>query len=305
MENAIRNRQVALAAFIDIEGAFDNTGFESIRAAAQRRQIESETVEWILAMLRCRIVTAQLRQDQITIKTTRGCPQGGVLSPLLWSLVIDELLTELTDQGYEVIGFADDLVIMVRGYVDSILSNRLQSALNHAMKWCKDANLSINPMKTVVIPFTRRRKLSLTEPRMGEVTIKFSEDIKYLGVTLDSKLLWNSHIKRTKEKAVKALMACRSVVGQRWGLKPAMMRWIYLMVVRPMVNYASFVWWRKSREATTFAILQKIQRLACLLTTGAMKSAPTVALEAMLDLPPLPDVVIKEAAQTAIRMLYD
>ena len=34
-----------------------------------------------------------------------------------------------------------------------------------------------------------------------------------------------------------------------------------------------------------------------------MKSTPTVALEAMLDLPPLPDVVIKEAAQTAIRML--
>ena len=91
--------------------------------------------------------------------------------------------------------------------------------------------------------------------------------------------------------------------GTEMGLKPAMMRWIYLMVVRPMVNYASFVWWRKSREATTFAILQKIQRLACLLTTGAMKSAPTVALEAMLDLPPLPDVVIKEAAQTAIRML--
>ena len=63
VENAIRNRQVTLAAFIDIEGAFDNTGFESIRAAAQRRQIESETVEWILAMLRCRIVTAQLGSD--------------------------------------------------------------------------------------------------------------------------------------------------------------------------------------------------------------------------------------------------
>jgi Reverse transcriptase (RNA-dependent DNA polymerase) len=200
-------------------------------------------------------------------------------------MVIDELLTELTEQGYEVIGFADDLVIMIRGNDDSILSNRLQSALNHAMKWCKDANLSINPMKTVVIPFTRRLKHNLKEPRMGDVTIKFSEDIKYLGITLDSKLLWNSHMKKTKEKAIMALMACRRVVGQRWGLKPAMMRWIYLMVVRPMVSYASSVWWRKSGEATTGAMLQKIQRLACLLTTGAMKSAPTTALEAMLDLP--------------------
>jgi hypothetical protein len=46
-----------------------------------------------------------------------------------------------------------------------------------------------------------------------------------------------------------------------------------------------------------------LQRLACLLTTGAMKSAPTTALEAMLDLPSLPDTVKKDAAQSAVRML--
>jgi hypothetical protein len=43
-------------------------------------------------------------------------------------------------------------------------------------------------MKTVVIPFTQRLKHYLKEPRMGDVTMKFSEDIKYLGITLDSKL---------------------------------------------------------------------------------------------------------------------
>jgi hypothetical protein len=83
---------------------------------------------------------------------------------------------------------------------------------------------------------------------------------------------------------------------------PAMMRWIYLMVVKRMVTYASFVWWRKSGEASTGAMLQKIQRLACLLTTGAMKS-PSTALEAMLDLPSLPDTMKKEATQSAVRML--
>jgi hypothetical protein len=33
-----------------------------------------------------------------TMSTARGCSQGGVLSPLLWSLVmVDELLLELND----------------------------------------------------------------------------------------------------------------------------------------------------------------------------------------------------------------
>lgn len=305
IENAIRYKEIALAAFIDVEGAFDNTGYDSIKAAADERHIEPESVDWILEMLECRIVSAQLGEEKIAIKTTRGCPQGGVLSPLLWSLVIDKLLTNLENQGYEVIGFADDLVIIVRGKVDSILSDRLQVALNYATKWCRNANLNINPRKTIIVPFTRRLKLSLREPVMDGVTIQFSEETKYLGVILDKKLLWNSQILGVKERATGALMACRSLVGQRWGLKPRMMRWLYTMVVRPMATYASFVWWRKSEQRKTSADLQKVQRLACLLTTGAMKSAPNTALEAMLDLPPLPDMVKKEAALTAFRMLKD
>jgi hypothetical protein len=54
---------------------------------------------------------------------------------------------------------------------------------------------------------------------MSGVHIKFSKETKYLEVVLDSKLLWNSHIKRVKEKAIKALMAFRGIVGQRWGLR--------------------------------------------------------------------------------------
>jgi hypothetical protein len=57
MENAIRHEEVALTPFIDIEGEFDNTGFESIKAVAERRQIEHETIEWLIAMLESRIVT--------------------------------------------------------------------------------------------------------------------------------------------------------------------------------------------------------------------------------------------------------
>jgi hypothetical protein len=57
VENAIRHKQKALAVFINIKGAFD------IRTAAESRQKEPDTVEWIIAMLECRIVTAQLGQD--------------------------------------------------------------------------------------------------------------------------------------------------------------------------------------------------------------------------------------------------
>jgi hypothetical protein len=71
-------------------------------------------------------------------------------------------------------------------------------------------------MKTVVVPFTRRLKHNLKEPRMGDVTIKFSEDTKYLGITLYSKLLWNSHMKKTKKKGLDGLQkGCGTEMGPK------------------------------------------------------------------------------------------
>jgi retron-type reverse transcriptase len=137
IEKALRYKELPLSALVDIQGAFDNTGFESIRAAAVSRQIDPASVEWIIGMLECCIVTAGLFEEQVTVETTRGYPQGGVLSPLLWSLVIDKLFNDLDRQGYEVFGFADDLVITVRRNNDSILSERMQSVLNYVIGWQK------------------------------------------------------------------------------------------------------------------------------------------------------------------------
>ena len=51
-------------------------------------------------MLKCRKITANLLGKTREIIAMRGCPQGGVLSPLPWSLVVDGLLKELTEEGY-------------------------------------------------------------------------------------------------------------------------------------------------------------------------------------------------------------
>jgi hypothetical protein len=47
IEKALRYKEVALSAFVDIQEEFENTGFEFIRAAAVRRKKDPESVEWI------------------------------------------------------------------------------------------------------------------------------------------------------------------------------------------------------------------------------------------------------------------
>jgi hypothetical protein len=89
----------------------------------------------------------------------RGCPQGGVLSPLLCSFVVDNLLWELNSNGYYTVGYADDIAILINGKFLYTVSEVLQTALCTVQKWCEKTNLSINPNKTVIIPSTRRREM--------------------------------------------------------------------------------------------------------------------------------------------------
>ncbi|XP_039303505.1 uncharacterized protein LOC120357389 [Solenopsis invicta] len=116
------------------------------------------------------------------------------------------------------------------------------------------------------MPFTNRRKLHLTAPMVDGTRVGHTTEVKYLG----------------------ALHTCRRLFGRNWGpLTPNMIHWSYTAIIRPMVTYAAVVWLPKTKQRTAQQQLQKIQRLACLSITGAIKTCPTAATEALLDVLPL------------------
>jgi hypothetical protein len=80
-------------------------------------------------MLENRSIIATLSGETLEVSVTRGCLQGGVLSPLLWSLVVDGLLGELNEGGYYAIGYADDIAILLNGKFPQTVSEVLQTAL--------------------------------------------------------------------------------------------------------------------------------------------------------------------------------
>ncbi|KAL1447090.1 hypothetical protein WDU94_000567 [Cyamophila willieti] len=303
IENTIIHKEAALAAFLDIEGAFDNTSFESMVQAARRRGIDDTCCRWLNVMLNGRNIKINLFGESMNAVITKGCPQGGVLSPLLWNLVVDELLDKLNNQGYYAQGYADDIVILIRGKYLSTISDVMQSALNIVENWCEEVNLRVNPNKTTLIPFTLKRNLEeLRPPHLFNKRLEMVKEVKYLGVTLDTKLTWNPHLTRITNKCTRALMMCRRTFGKSWGLKPHMMAWLYCAVIRPMVTYGSIVWWLKVEQVQAKLALGKLQRLACLCITSAMKSTPTAAMETLLNLPPLDIVIRGEARMGAYRL---
>jgi hypothetical protein len=94
-----------------------------------------------------------------SIAVARGCPQEGVLSPLLWSLVVDELLVGLNQGGIYAQGYVDDICLLAMGKFPNTVSGLMQWAHDFVEEWCDGHGLTVNPDKTRLVAFTRRKKL--------------------------------------------------------------------------------------------------------------------------------------------------
>ena len=172
----------------------------------------------------------------------RGTLQGGVLSPLLWNVVVNKLLTELEEKGCRVIAYADDIVITATGRFPDTVRDLVQGSLNDLTIWSEKCGLSINPQKTESIVFIKKQKIPHIKPlKINGVSIPFVEETRYLGLILDRKLTWKANIICRVKKASTALYVCKNMVAKKWGLSPKITHWIYTAVVRPILTYGCII----------------------------------------------------------------
>jgi len=133
--------------------------YDSTCDALVRYEGDHTTVGWIRASLEGRVVAATLNGSSMRVAVSRGCPQGDVLSPLLWCLV-DVLIARLSGGGIYIQGYADDICLLAVGEILNTVSWLVQLALINVWTWCNDIGLSVNPDKTEFAIFTTKRKLS-------------------------------------------------------------------------------------------------------------------------------------------------
>lgn len=99
VEKALDQQETALGVFLDIEGTFYITCYDRMCDALVRHGSDYTIVRWTRATLDGRVAVATLSEFSMWLAISKGCPQGGVLLPLLWCLVVDSLLTRLSGNG--------------------------------------------------------------------------------------------------------------------------------------------------------------------------------------------------------------
>ncbi|GJQ79072.1 hypothetical protein Trydic_g5328 [Trypoxylus dichotomus] len=120
-EIAFSHKEIALATFWTSRAPFTR------RPSCQWS--EPTLTSWITSMLNNRTVHVFMNLCNIGATVAAGCSQGGVLSPLLWCLLVDDLLSDLRRAGFYAQGYADNITIMVNGRFEGVISERMQVAL--------------------------------------------------------------------------------------------------------------------------------------------------------------------------------
>jgi RNA-directed DNA polymerase len=124
----------------DIKGFFDNIPHKLIMA-----EVASEVADGNILQLIERFLKSGVMEEGQLRPTTKGTPQGGVISPLLANIVLNRLDHELDSKGYKFVRYADDFVILCESQ---------QQALE-ALELAKDIleshmQLELSPEKTKI-----------------------------------------------------------------------------------------------------------------------------------------------------------
>jgi len=85
-----------------------------------------------------------------------GTPQGSVISPLLFLIMINDLPQCIN--GSEITLFADDNCLFRSGRRLDAIIRSLQIDLNNLVEWCEKHGFKISMEKTVAVLFTHRKE---------------------------------------------------------------------------------------------------------------------------------------------------
>ena len=305
IEKNIMDKKFCVGVFLDISSAFDSILPNHVRDCLLQHGGQPELVGWYYHYMTNRNISVQLHGETRSVTLNRGFPQGGVASAKFWLIAFNEAIRIINSYNIEGNGFADDCSAILGGSSLEQVTATLNKMLRELVNWGRSCGLTFNPDKTVAVLFSRRKVTPSSYIYLDGKRVPYSPSVKYLGVTLDKKLFWNTHINNKIKAAKKFLVNVNSIVSDGWGPSPRLMRWAYIGIVRPMLSYGSMVWQHALKDKKGLnGKLQRLNRLALNSFTHIPRSTPTKALEVFVDLLPMP-LFLQMTALATYHRLHD
>ena len=239
---------------LDWRKAFDKVWREAVLWKLRKVGVKGQTWQDINRAFR-KVQTAVRLNGRVSrfVALLSGLKQGGVLSPWLFALFVDDLVCELVDVGYggrekceDVVAllFVDDLILMGKDVEE------VQKLVDVVGEWGKRWGMELSTEKSKWMSNRGGGQVKLRGKRLERV-----EKFKYLGVMIQAQRGAGEQEKEKWKSVVRRRWALRKFMGQgrEWGTMEGLRMWE--VMVKPMV------WWAVGGWEPSKRFMEKVSRV--------------------------------------------
>jgi hypothetical protein len=236
-------RHSTVAAFLDIEGAFNHVWHNGMRFKVAETGLPVALVRWLSNFLTGRRLKVQVGgTDSRWIVMLAGVPQGSPASPVMFSIYTADLpssQSECCDKSV----YADDLGTWATHPSVRYANDQLNRYLEKVSIWCKQWRMTLNPAKCKAVLFTHKRDPPGIRVLLNGVELPVADEARFLGLVLDKRLNMQAHVRDVQERTGRRLTGLRALAclgGRGFPLEAVID--VYCTFVRSVISYSCAAW---------------------------------------------------------------
>ena len=234
----LENGKHVIGLYLDTKKAFDSINHSILLAKMNSYGLRGNCLNLIKDYLSNRTQSVRVNDTLSTFKNIEcGVPQGSVLGPLLFLIFLNDLNS--LSPNLEVITFADDASIFISNPSMTALESQMNKELSNIHTWFECNMLKLNLQKTGFQLFSKSK--NFTEPRLNinDTPIAKLEEVKFLGLLVDSSLSFKPHIHKLSLKLAQLSGVIR---GAKQLLNKSQLMLLYNALIFPHLTYCCLIW---------------------------------------------------------------
>lgn len=221
--------------------------------------------------------TAELRAGDLKTEEKRlgsqGTPQGSVISPMLFNLVMIQVAKRLCElEGLKHTIYADDITLWVDGGSEAHIEFTLQTAVDAIEESLEGRGLRCSPSKSELLIDQPIKTHRITKQREHEKikirtrdgnTIPTVSKIRVQGMTIEALGRNGDTVTRIPGKAANATRLLKRVTTKKGGIKEEnLTRLIHSFVLCHIAYVAAFHKWMKSEKNKLNILIRRAYKTA-------------------------------------------
>ena len=268
------NNQCTVMLFLDLSAAFDTIDIETLLDILETEiGITGVALQWFRSFLSGRTQKVRIGgQFSKILEVLFGAPQGSVLGPPLFNIYVRGQPKIFESFQFQSTSFADDSngsKTFSLQFQFKILKDDVPKVMDEISHWMNIMFLKINPDKTEIIlfhPKSLQDRVVIRGTFVGDQCIRFSSEVKNVGVVLDEQLNLKKHVNKIVSHSYKLL---KDIGRVRNMLTETHTEMLVHSLISMRIDYCNSLFFNMPKN--NIYKLQKVQNAAARLVTRKTK----------------------------------